>query len=205
MGFEELGPGHIGSVGGRVDSVVGEYLPHGALADLVAEAGKFALDTPVSPCRVLVGESHDQLTQLRTDRRSASAARRRLCPVLGDSFAVPAQQRIGSHDPAVAQCPRKSRGGSSKQGPIILVEHGSDRLAAKHGILMTQHDDLKVLPAARTHRESSELGEESVQETKHERQGWRHRPGSAPTHHFSGHNTLTPGILLAVKGEGGSV
>jgi len=72
------------------------------------------------------------------------------------------------------------------QGPIVVVERGSAHLAAEHSILMTQHDDLEVLPVSGTHREASELGEESVQKTRHEGQGWRHRPWSAGTRQFLG-------------------
>ena len=60
--------------------------------------------------------------------------------------------------------------------PNVLVERGSAHLAAEHCVLMTQHDDLKVLPVSGTYREASELGEESVQKTRHEGQGWRYRP-----------------------------
>jgi len=102
LGVQELGPADIGAVRGRVDAVVGEYLPDRALADLVAEAGEFALDAAVAPRRVLLSESHDQLTQLSVDRRPADTTSRRLGPVFRDSFAVPSQQCFGCHDPTLA-------------------------------------------------------------------------------------------------------
>ena len=41
--------------------VLAEDLPDGGSGDRVAERGEFALDAPVSPCRVLLGETNNQL------------------------------------------------------------------------------------------------------------------------------------------------
>ncbi len=38
---------------------------------------------------------------------------------------------------------------------------------------MAKHNDLKVLPSSRTYSETSELSEEAVEETRHEKAGWR--------------------------------
>lgn len=61
LGVKELGPGHLRSVRRRVDAGVGKDLPDSRLADRVAEGDKLAVDAAVSPRRVLVGETHDQL------------------------------------------------------------------------------------------------------------------------------------------------
>jgi len=90
--------------------------------------------------------------------------------VLRDSFAVPAQQCFGRDDPALAQRLGKCCGDRSEQGPIVLGECRSADLAAQHGVLVAQHDDLKVLPSSRTHSQTGEQGKESVQETRHDRQ-----------------------------------
>ena len=136
LGVQELGPGHLGSVRGGVDAVVGEDLPHGGLGDRVAEPGEFALDAAVSPGRVLVGESNDQLTQLGAGRWPTDASGWRLGPVFGDSLAVPSQQRLGRDDPAVAELAGECCGDRAEQGPVVIGERGSRDLASQHGVLV---------------------------------------------------------------------
>jgi hypothetical protein len=48
LGSEELGPRGSGSAGRRVDASVVQDLPDGGGADLVAEAGEFAVDASVA-------------------------------------------------------------------------------------------------------------------------------------------------------------
>jgi hypothetical protein len=56
LGSEELCPGGPGSLWCGVDSGGLEDLPDGGGADLVAEAGEFAVYSPVAPGGILVGQ-----------------------------------------------------------------------------------------------------------------------------------------------------
>ncbi len=130
LGVEELGPGHIGAVRGRVDVVVGEDLPDGGLGDGVSESGEFALDASVSPCRVLGGESHDQFAQFRAGWWSALPSLGWLGPVAGDTTTVPSQQRLGCHDPALAKRAGECGSDGSEKDPVVVVDRWSLDLTA---------------------------------------------------------------------------
>lgn len=141
LGAQELAPRDRGAFGGGVDVVVFEDLPHRRRRDGVAEADEFALDASMPPGRVVLGESHDQSADLGTRWRSSrvSAA---LGPVAGDSSTVPSQQRLGSHDPALAESAGEYSGNSAEQGPVVVTDGWPSDLAAKHLDLVAQHDDL---------------------------------------------------------------
>ena len=82
-----------------------------------------------------------------------------LCPVAGDASSVPSQQGVGRDEPAGSLWTRERCRDGAEQGPIVVVERGSAYLAAQYGVLVAQHDDLKVLPSSGAHREPRELGE----------------------------------------------
>ena len=67
-------------------------LPDGGGADLVAEAGEFAVDASVSPGGVLGGQAHDQGAEASGDGGSTGSGRLG-GPAAGDELAVPAQDR----------------------------------------------------------------------------------------------------------------
>ncbi len=180
LGVQELSPGHVGAVRRRVDAFVGEDLPDGCLGDLVAETGEFALYAAVPPGRVLRGESHDQLAQFDGGRWSSRASSWCLGPVVGDAFAVPAKQRFGCHDPALPPCSGKGRGDGVEQGPVVVVDSWSAVSASKHGVLVTEHDDLKILGASRTNSEPCQGGQHAVEDSKHEGQDGGIGPGQQP-------------------------
>ena len=64
---QELGPGRSGPPWRRVDPGVMQDGPDGGGADLVAEAGEFAVDASISPAGVLGGQAEDQGTEARGD------------------------------------------------------------------------------------------------------------------------------------------
>jgi hypothetical protein len=169
LGAQELGPSLFGAFRCGVDVVVFEDLLHGRLGDLVAEADEFAVYPPVSPRRVLSGETHNQPAQLDRSWRSADALAGWVGPVSGDSSSVPAQQGLGRDDPALAQSAGECRGDRSEQGPVLVVRSGTADLAAKH-------DDLEVFRAARADSEAGKCSDETVEEARHNRSGWRHQP-----------------------------
>ncbi len=109
----------------------------------MAGAKEFALDTPVSPPRVLSGQLYGQLANLIADQRASRLVR--IGPLLLDQPPVPGQQRARRHDPmqpkALGQQPRQ-RGDHSTVGPVWLR---ADELTAHDGNLVPQHQDLHVL------------------------------------------------------------
>ena len=67
---EELRPGRSGPPRRGVDAGGVQDFPDGGGADLVAEAGEFAVDAPVPPGGVLGGQAHDQGAEAGGDGRS---------------------------------------------------------------------------------------------------------------------------------------
>ena len=90
LGLQELGPGWSGSPRRRVDSGGVQDGPDGGGADLVAEAGEFAVDASISPGGVLGGQADDQGAQASGDGRSTGPDGLG-GPAAGDELAVPAQ------------------------------------------------------------------------------------------------------------------
>jgi hypothetical protein len=58
---QELPPGQARAARRRVDACPVEQQPYGAWRELVAKPGKFAVDAPVAPRRVLSRDPQDQL------------------------------------------------------------------------------------------------------------------------------------------------
>ena len=110
--------------------------------------------------------------------------------MLGDSLAVPSQQRIGRHDPAIAKSAGEHGSDCSEQGSVVVGERGSCDLASQHGVLVAEDDEFEVLGAPRFHCEPSEAGQEPVENAEHAEPGWRHQPWSAPTRDFPGGTVL---------------
>ena len=86
---------------------------------------QLALDTPVSPARILLGQPHHQIPHLVADRWTAGPVRIRPTPL--DQPAMPRQR---CHDNKVAgvtrQCSRTQRG-SSRASPDNTARSGHDR------------------------------------------------------------------------------
>ena len=64
----------------------------------MAESVEFSVDSAVSPVRVLVGDSDDQLPDLWVDGRPTSRLVWWLGPMSGDSPSMPAQHGFGFED-----------------------------------------------------------------------------------------------------------
>ncbi len=73
LGADELHPAGPGSIANRVDARCAEDLPDARRGDRVTEADHFAVDTTVSPRRVLPGYPDDQPAELRIDGRPPGA------------------------------------------------------------------------------------------------------------------------------------
>ena len=112
-------------------------------------AQQLALDALVAPARVLLGEADDELLDVLVQRRS-SVLTARVGPCARHEATVPAQQRLGFHEQArpagAGQCPAERR----EQGTVGGLEPGPGDLAAEHGELVAQHQDLQTPRAQRS-------------------------------------------------------
>ena len=102
----------------------------------------------------------------------------------GDASAVPAQQRLGCDDPALAEAAGERGCDGAEQVAVVIVEWGPVDLSAEHLELVAKHDDLEVFRASRTDNETGKCSDETVKDAKHDRPGWRRQPWSAPTREF---------------------
>ena len=96
----------------------------------MAEADDFAMDSSVAPGRVLGCEANDESADLDgsgwPSRPSCG-----LRPVAGDSAAMPAQERVGRDEPAIAAVSGECGGDRAEQGPVLISECRSVVLAAQ--------------------------------------------------------------------------
>ncbi|HKA12413.1 MAG TPA: hypothetical protein VKI99_18270 [Candidatus Dormibacteraeota bacterium] len=91
----ELAPGPLTSTRGGRQTVAAEHFADGPVGAAMAQLAQLALDAPVTPARVLLGQLHDEVMQLAVEDRSLAA---RPAPVSGppaaDQLPMPAQQRL---------------------------------------------------------------------------------------------------------------
>jgi len=107
-----------------------------------------------------------------------------LGPVSGDASAVPAKEGVGCDEPSVTAWPGECLGDGAEQRPVLIGERGPPVLAAEHGELVTQDDDLDVFGAPGPHGEAGQRREEAVQDAIHALQDRRYLPWSTPTSEF---------------------
>jgi hypothetical protein len=88
---QELSPGRPGSLSGGVDARRLQGLPDGGGGDSLAESDQLALDTSVTPRRVLPGHPQHQRPDGLRDGRTTGLAPR-IGPAVSDQVGVPAQQ-----------------------------------------------------------------------------------------------------------------
>ena len=97
---EELLPTRTRASWCRRQTGSGEDPADRALPHAVSEPGRFALNTAVTPSRVVPSQPQDQSTDVGGDRRTSGRAR--VGPMLGDQPAMPRQQRRWCHEPTPA-------------------------------------------------------------------------------------------------------
>jgi hypothetical protein len=95
LGTEELGPGGGGAFGGRVDAGLGEHFPDRRGRDGDTQYEQFAVNSPIPPVRILVGQAQHERSDRAHRRWSAWA----LGPGPGgaaasEEVAVPAQDGL---------------------------------------------------------------------------------------------------------------
>ena len=112
--------------------------------DLDAEPEELALDALVAPARVLPGQADDQLLDVLIERRSPESTTG-IGPGAGDQAAVPAQQRLRGDEEAGPAGSWQHAADRGEQGSVGRLQPRSLDLAAQHGELVAQHQDLEVL------------------------------------------------------------
>jgi hypothetical protein len=161
----QVGPlrGGAGSMPARL-----EDQPHRAGRKLVAEPGKFALDPPVAPGRVLRGQSQYQLAQFGCRATAAGAAASRLAPASPHQVPVPAQHRGGGDDPMHSAGLGQQWGQRREHCPIRPRQSRPSDLASEHGDLMPEHQDLRVLRTCAPGQQSEpgyKLSEDQIEQS----------------------------------------
>ena len=69
---------------------------HSVVGDVMADVPEGALDTPVAPTRVVARHEHREILDRLHDSWSSGAGS--VGPLLGDEFAMPTENRVGSHE-----------------------------------------------------------------------------------------------------------
>jgi hypothetical protein len=94
LGSKEVGPGGAAASGRGIDACAVQDCPDGGGADLVAEAGEFAMDASVAPGGVLGRQSDGETSEAGGDGGSARS-RGLGGPAAADESLMPAQDRRG--------------------------------------------------------------------------------------------------------------
>ena len=145
-----------------------EDQPHGAGRKLVAEAGEFALDPPISPGRVLRGQAQHQLAQLESRGPTPSAAASRLGPASPHQVPMPPQHRCRGNDPAQPASLGQQPGQRREHRPIRPRQLRPPDLTTQYGDFMAQHQDLRILrpgAAAQQSEPGYQLPEDQIEQS----------------------------------------
>jgi hypothetical protein len=137
------------------------------------EAQQFSLDALVAPAGILLGEADDQLLNVLVEPGSPCATMW-VGPGACDEAAVPAQQRLGLDEEAGPAGPGQDAADGGEQRPVGGLELGSWGLAAEHGELMAQDEDLKVLGGVAAGELDEELDGAAQRQVG---KSWQHRGG----------------------------
>ena len=70
---DELAPGALTSTRGGRQTVAAEHFADGPVRAAKAQLAQLALDAPIPPARVLLGQLHDEVMQLAAEDRSLAA------------------------------------------------------------------------------------------------------------------------------------
>ena len=97
----------------------------------MAELLELALDAPVAPARVVLGETDDQVFEVPRDRRSAATPAPPPRRSAGDEAAVPTQQGLGTHREDLPPGPREQPAGGGEQEAVVGLEAGAADLAVE--------------------------------------------------------------------------
>ena len=130
--------------GAGVEPVAAQRGADRGCRDPDAEPEQLALDALVAPAWILPRQADDQLLQLLVKWRSPGSAVR-VGPGAGDEPPVPAQQRLRPDEKARPAGSGQRTADRGEHRTVDRSEPGSWGLAAQHGQLVTEHQDLQVL------------------------------------------------------------
>jgi hypothetical protein len=130
---------------------------------------EFSVDALVAPPGVFPGQADDQLLDLLVQRRPADLAVR-VGPRAGDQPRVPVQQRVGLHEEPRPAGPRQHAADRGEQRPISRLQPGTGGLAAEHGKLVAQDQDLHVLGGIAANEQHEHLNRPTKREVGEFRQ-----------------------------------
>jgi hypothetical protein len=128
--------------------------------DAHPEPEQLALEALVAPAWVLGGQAHDQRLQVRIKWWTPVSARW-VGPGAGDQAAMPSQQCLGGDKEAGPAGSWQRAADRGEQCPIGGFEPGSWGLAAQHGELVAEDQELEVLggvPRGRAARAAGWIG-----------------------------------------------
>jgi hypothetical protein len=159
---QERPPGAVRTSWRRVEPVAAKRGTDRGGRDPNSQVQQLSLDPLIAPSGVLLSETDDQLLHLLVQRWPAGLAVR-VGPGAGDQPSVPAQQRVGLDEEARPARPGQDAADRGEQGPVGGLQPGSWDLAAEHGELVAQDEELQVLGGvAAASRASSWMERHSV-------------------------------------------
>ena len=146
LGVQELPPARARAPRCRIDACKMQNLPHGGRCDCHAELHELAVDSAVSPLRILPRQPDDKAGDARDFRRASRPAPLARVVFLRCQPAVPGQQSRWRHGedlgPAPARHKPRQRG---EPGPIgRLVPHPVG-VPPQYRILMPEHQQFGIL------------------------------------------------------------
>jgi hypothetical protein len=147
LGGEELPPGRPGTARGRVDARVMQDLPDRRAGDPVAEPGQFALDPPVTPPWVLLGEPQHERCDRSSCRWASGASARGVVPLTGHESAMPGEQGARCHREDLRPPPAIHQPGQCGEPEPIrgLIADRTRQLPAKDRVFVPQHEQFGIL------------------------------------------------------------
>ena len=139
---EECPPGGVQIARNRAVAARPQDPPHRRRADVVAEAGQFAVHPTISPGRVIPREPQDQVPDFRAGAGASWPAW--IGPGARDKAAVPGQQRARRDEPVAPQR-RQQPGQRGQHCAVGPVRFRPGDLTPQHCHLVPQDQDLRVL------------------------------------------------------------
>jgi hypothetical protein len=149
LGCQELPPRRAGPARRRTDARSTQDLPHGGRRNCHAELHELAVDTAVSPQRILLRQADGKAGDARACVRASRLAPLARAVLPRRQPAVPGEQRRGRHGedfgPASTRYKPRQR---SEPGPVSwLVPHPAG-LPPQYRVLMPEHQQLSILRQA---------------------------------------------------------
>src|ERR1019366_4313657 len=143
LGGEELGPGGALTSGCRWETVPTQHHGDARLRHGDVEFLELADDPEVAPAGVPPSESADQLDGLVGKSRSSRSAVR-VGPAPADHRTVPTEDGLRRDQERLPAFLRDKTSKQSDERSVAPGEAGTDDLAAKHGQLVAQDEDLGI-------------------------------------------------------------